>query len=740
MKAFTAVVLGCLVVLAVHLWGYAQAGAAHWGTHQFAMFPAVWILGGTAAALVLFFLVWGRVLSPRVRLPFAVAAPAAAVIGGVCFWVFRERLHLLGNSEVRVESLLQGRFIWQLEPGGILAPFALYRATGMDPVTLFAVLSVACGVAYLLLAAVFAREVGEDRWGRGITFFLLALAGTTRLFYGFVETTPLLAALAMLYLVLGVRLARGKGSAAGVALAGTLALVVHPLAVLLLPSLVFVLARGGGAGRGRRLSWLLIPVLALAAGGFLMASGGLGLGETLRVTLGGNLLPFHGAPSLRAPYTFFSWLHLRDLLELEMLLGPFAAGLVLLLLVTGGHRRLGGDGWFLLVGGGPWWLFSLLIYPGLGFPRQWGLFVPGFTALIMVAGMLLARVPGRRERATTARAAAGALVALSLFHLIPWVGISLEPDRASARIAGLYGPGSDQSGHARSATFDQLGTYFLSRGQTDNAELAYKEAVTADTTNGYAAGHLGSIMLAGGKTAEAARLLEWATRQDPDREYLYYELANAYRELGRTAPAMASYRRALALNPDFRQAYINLSVMERQAGRLDSTQALLETALKRFPGDPQILGNLARLQQERGDTASAVAMYRSVLEKDPDNANVAYNLGALLIQQDKPKEAIPYLEMTTNRRPRDAEAWINLGVARNLLDQTDAATFAFQQALLSDPMRPEAYFNLFRIQMDRRDTTQAVALMRAYASRDSTSRFGKLARGILMELGAANRP
>lgn len=738
MKAFTAVVLGCLVVLAAHLWGYAQAGSAYWGTHQFAMFPAVWILGGTAVSLLLFFLVWGRVWPPRLRFPFPLAVTAAVILGGLAFWFLRERLHLLGNSEVRIESLLQGRFIWQLEPGGILVPFGLYRITGLEPATLFAVLSVACGVAYLVLAAVFAREVGEDRWGRGIIFFLLALAGLTRLFYGFVETTPLLAALVTLYLVLGARLARGKGSAAAVAVAGTLALAVHPLALLLLPSLIYILLRGGEGGRTRRAPWLLVPIVALVALGVMMASRGLGPGEVLRVTLG-NLLPLHGAPTLSEPYNLLSWHHLRDILQLEMLVGPFAAGLVALLLVTGGGRRLGPDGAFLLVGGVPWWIFSLVSYPGLGFPRQWGLFVPAFIALIMVAGLLLARIPGRQERATTARAAAGALVALSLFHLIPWVGMSLNRDRESARLAGLYGPQSAQSGQARSSTFDQLGTYFLSRGEVDNAELAYREAVNADTTNGYAAGHLGSILLAGDKPAQAARLLEWATKQDPDREYLYYELAGAYRQLGRQGPAAAAYRRALALNPNFRQAYINLSVIERQAGRLDTTEALLKTALGRFPGDPQILGNLARLQQERGDTAGAVAMYREVLEKNPDDVNVAYNLGGLLLQQSKPKEAIPYLEMVTRRKPRDAEAWINLGVARNLDGETDAAAHAFQQALVADPTRPEAYFNLFRIHLERGDSTEALGLLKVYAARDSTSRWGKLARGLLSGLGAAGR-
>jgi tetratricopeptide (TPR) repeat protein len=698
-------------------------------------------MAGGAAGLVVFLLAWTQSPDKRgLRLPLAVGAVAAGAAGTVLFWLARQQGHFLGDGPNRIEGLIQGRFAWYLEPGGLLIPDYLHKLFGSaDPALTFAVLSVVCGMAYVVLSAWFAHEVAGDAWGRGLVFGLLALAGLTRLFYGYVETAPLLAAVVMLYLVLAVVYLRGKGSPLAIVLAGTVALFVHPTAILLLPSVIYVLWRGpekGGNGRGRRLSLLLIPAAVLGGGHLYLLSIDAGLTDVYRYYWE-NILPWTGEGSARVKYSVFSTGHLRDFIQHEILIGPFAAMFAIILLVLGARGRLGSDGRFLLLAGLPWWLFSFVFNHQIGVARQWSVFAPTSIAFLMVVGLALVRLPWRRERPRLAAALAGIILAVSVFHTLPWIGVGLDRDRSLRHFVGLYAPGTGASPFARSYAFDDVGTHYLSLGQVESAQMAYMEAVTADTTNSYAASHLGSLLRSIGKTRQSASLLEWAIRQDPGRDHLYYQLAGAYGDLGAPDSAATAYRIAIDLNPEFRQAYINLAIVERKLGRLVEAEEVLRQAEVHYPDDYHILANLAHIQQDKGDTLRAVELYKLALEQNPDAVDTAYNLGILLMQSRRLNEATAYLEMVVNRNPQDAEAWVSLGVVRDLLKKPNEALAAFQEALLADPSRPEPYFNIFTGLIARGDTARAITVMQAYALQDSSTELGFIARQLLRELGVS---
>jgi len=224
--------------------------------------------------------------------------------------------------------------------------------------------------------------------------------------------------------------------------------------------------------------------------------------------------------------------------------------------------------------------------------------------------------------------------------------------------------------------------------------------------------------------------------KDPGQEYLLYELGNAYNELQQPDSAAVYFRKALDLNPRFRQAGINLAVLERRAGRLEETRRILTELQRQYPDDYQVLSNLGMLARADRDTLKALDYLQQALDRNPQDADTAYNLALLLMQRNRLPEAMAHLNMVVDRKPRDVEAWINLGAVRLLLERNEEAMFAFQNALLVDPSRPEPYFNLFRMLLAREDTVQAAATMQAYAARDSTTRFGMMARRILDELGA----
>ena len=739
MRIYVAVVLFSTMVVVLQIWGYLSADLTGWGVHHYAFLPISWFWSGVVGAVVLMVLgVSGFFETRSLRVSFPWAGLAVAILGGLLFWYARQEVHFLGDGESRIESLRQARFIWGHEPLGILIPHFLNQIlVPKDPVVIFSGLSVFAGTGYLFLAVWFARLVAAPGWGRVLVFGILALAGVTRLFYGFVETTPLLALVIFLYLTLSVSFLKGRGNPWLVAVAGTIPFLVHSSALLLLPSLVYVLLQGKNStvSAGRRAIPLAIPLVALIAGHLVLRSSGSGI-QHLFWAYANSLLPLADASAPSVPYRLFDLAHFGDFFQSQMLLGPFAALIVLLLVLLRAVRFEKKTG-FLLLAGIPWWVFSFLSNQTLGAARQWDLFAAASIPFLMVGGMVLAGVSELKQNPRLAGVLTGIVLGVSLFHTVGWVGLGTDGDRSFAHFAALYGPRSEAAPAARSHAFDGLGTFYLGRGQIENAEMAYLEAVTADTTNGYAAGHLGSIYISLGRTREAANILAWARIKNPDQEYLFYELGNALRTLGLPDSAAVAYREALALNPNFLQAYVDLSIVERTEGRFSVADTLLQEALRRFPEDPLALATQGVLEQHKGDTLQAITLYKRVLELNPDDANTTYNLAGALMKQGRFGDAAGYLAITVKLRPRDVEAWINLGISREALGLVVEAISAYQKAIVLDDRRPEPYFNLSRVSLAVGDTARAVALLQRFTLRDSTSEHADFAKRVLQTLGVS---
>lgn len=735
MRLWFVVVVYCVLVAALHV-AAALSGPAPglWGIHHYAFYPGAWLAAGLGTAVVAALLGWLRPW--RRPMGHGWAAAAAVAAGGVLFWLGRERTYFMGDGFARIESLRQGTYIWLFEPLGIAFPYHLGRwLAAADPASVFAGISIGCGVLFLVLAAWLAWTVTDRGRTRLLVFGLLAAAGATRLFYGYVETYPLLAVVTLLYLVLGVRYARGRGNPFVLAASACLVFLVHTSGLLLLPSLVTLVWVRGGRAR----SALLVPVLVLAGGHLVLMTQGSGLPQAL-AAYRAFLLPLRDPSGPHFQYGLFAPGHALDLLQAQMLVGPFSLVFVAVVLLFGGFRLLGTDGRFLVLAGVSSFLLVFAFHHPIGPARQWDLFASANLIWVVLAALLLSRLPALDTRPARAGLLVGLVLGTSVFHTLAWVGMGTDEDRSLRRFAALYGPGSPAAPAARSYAFDGMGTYYLSRGEVENAEMAYKEAVTADTTNAYAAGHLGSVYLSLGRNREAAGILSWAVRYAPDREYLHYELANALQLSGNPVSALSAYRRVLELNPDFLPAYLGLASLERRTGRFAAAESLLAEADRRFPDDPRILANRAQIAHARGDTLLAVDLYGRAVLRDPDALDAVFNLGNLLYHLGRYEEAAARFETVTQRNPRDVEAWLNLASCREEQNRSTPALEALERVLLLDPERPEVYFGIFRNRMAAGDTAKAVLALGVYAGRDSTSRMGRTAARILEALKDGSSP
>ncbi len=744
MRAFVIILLASLLAVVLQVLGTLHPGPSNWGVHHYAYLPGGWLAAGALAGLVVFLLGWsGGPGVNRIRIPAAPLAGLVAVAGGALFWGLRERAYFMGDGALWIEGLKRGRLVWHDEPASLAGVAALNRAVGSpDPGVTFALVSVVCGVIFLVLALVFARLVTDRPWARTLIFGLAVLSGYTRLFYGYVETYPILAVLVLAYLVALTAWLRGRGALWPAVLLASVAPVFHVTAVFLLPSLAYALwvgpvrgEAGTGPSRGARLLALLAPAVVLVAG---VAAMGLRPGtlSTIYADYLGKFLPLGGPLEHRVPYSLLSAAHLSDFFQEQMLLGPFGAPLALALLVFGARGRLGREGGLLLWAGLPWWAFSFLFNREIGAARDWDLFSVAAIPLVLATAVMLARVDWGASRPRLAGAATGLLLGASVFHTLPWVSLDAEPERAMTHFAGLYGPGSGASPFARSYAFEEIASWYLERGEAESALAAYRESALADTLNVRSAGNEASMLINLGRPEEALEALAPAVARKPGNEVLRLHRGNAYRDLRRLDDAGAEYEKALELNPDFLQAYLGLAYIQRQLGNLAQAESTLVRAQARFPEDADVKSGLALVREAQGDPASAAAAYREALARNPRDGTAAFNLGLLLLKLEKPAEAESVLTRATRIDPGDFEAWINLGVSRDLQKKHEQAEAAFRKAMAVDPKRPEPYFNLGRGYLARGDTTRAVEVLREYAAVDSTSRMGTLALRLLSAMGA----
>lgn len=322
-----------------------------------------------------------------------------------------------------------------------------------DAIPVYRLLSPLAGLLYLLAALGLARTVTvAPAW---LTFGLLTSLGVLQLFFGYIENYSFAAAGILLYLWLGLRVLAGQAPLwlAASALAVTNAL--HPSTVVLAPSLLYL---GWADWRAQTntqpkpgIQILLSLGLAIALPMFLVAVaviGGMEWGGHGLATLTSTDRPGGGDARLFVPlwatatrwehYTMFSWLHLRDLLNEQLLVAPVVLPGLLITFVAFLVEK--GKGWtktstadvaasplasrqpptitFLL-----WATFTYLLLiwvwnPDYGGQRDWDLFS---LATMPATLLLVTTLPRRFADQRYLQAGTIPLLMLQWLHLAAWV-------------------------------------------------------------------------------------------------------------------------------------------------------------------------------------------------------------------------------------------------------------------------------------------------------------------------------
>ncbi len=399
-----------------------------------------WAVGLGAGALIASMLWgWWRVATP-VRsagkddslTPFSLSADltglAVAVALACAFFAFPivhtrwGDAYILANAVGWPDPALRLTHSWQA-PLDVFLHSQLWlafheRLQWRDATPVYRLLSPVAGILYLAVALQLSRLKNlAPGW---LTFGLLASLGVMQLFFGYVENYSFAAAGVLVYLWIGLGVLEGKRPLWLAASVLALLNATHPSTIVLAPSLLYlawICWRGGGFSGWRTLVAVALPIL-LAAGAtlLLMEAGGHGLVALLEADRPGGgdgrwLVPLFVTTTRWEHYTLFSWPHLRDFLNEQILVAPVVLPALLLLWLgtfparlrsmesrlqlPGTSESAGELGTrFLLIAAACYWLFVWFWNPDYGGQRDWDL----FSLSAIPSALLLAWLLPRRLR------------------------------------------------------------------------------------------------------------------------------------------------------------------------------------------------------------------------------------------------------------------------------------------------------------------------------------------------------
>lgn len=609
------VVTLAIAVVAGHVLAATLFPRALWGLHFYAFFPARalgWALAGTLAAILA--LVASRLewMSGSPRTPSSAKARVAGVAlvaAGVfaIFWIFRLRHTLLGDAGPLTQHLPLGEHSHPRQPltlflhhlGYLLArPLAgagrVPSELAFDSVALSSTLA---GVAFVFVAWSLSRHlVSAHRGAEAVpraslpVFALLVTQGYMMLFFGYVENYTLFTLALALYLLEGLRFLSGRSSLVRCELALVVAIGLNISGAILLPSLA-VLALWGLRRPDLRktvLRDLAIGVaLVVALDRSLAALGG---GYDARQTIRDMWYLVAGGQG--GPGTFMYLLsleHLRDVANVHLLIGPFAAALLLPLTLHWAARgRLRDPRLLYLLGAAlpplaASWLFA---EPPLGFPRDWDLFSPYGVAYAAAAAYGLATGP--LDLRAFGRLV-GIAAVISVFHTAPWIAVNRSEPHALERFKTLP--------VARGREEFYVGYWYLKHGDRLQAREWFERAVAISPANNAAQYYLGLFAMDDGRYEEAAGHFAVSVEVRPSTVYYRFALVDALVLAGQ--PDSAATQLQWLIQSDSTQAryWACYGVVLSGVGKPTESRQAFVRATQLAPGDSAY----ARLLGRAGD-------------------------------------------------------------------------------------------------------------------------------------------
>ncbi len=594
-------------------------------------------------------------------------------VGLLGFVALRSSIHLLGDGYLLLRDLPM--FNPQTSWKGINAPLIYWSVKTIyhsgislwpSPEAAYQTFSYVAGVGYLILCLPAARSFGKDTVERTLILAFLLTSGFVQLFFGYVETYPVLLPAILVYLLTGARALRGATPLWVPSLVLGLMIPLHFTLVTFVPSL-FVLAYfhietvESPSNETRSIAALkTLGLLALTPAASLLVLLLIGFNPAVYFQTAGSshMLPLFSEPGFFYHYRLFSIAHLSDLLNHYLLVAPAA----LLVPFVAGRRSTLPDPlrMFFLAAAAFSVLFTLIANPEVGAFRDWDAFAyPALPLTLWAARILIDRTPNPTHLKHIGLLICGA----AALHTTLWICVNTSPTRMENRFANLLN-GGFLSPNARSYGWETLGMYYREHDKLEPAAHAYEQA----------------------------------THANPQNPRHWISLGNRYMDLERYAEALRAFQHGIELEPEFTgtysrnlaNAYLSIGNTHYRMGRYEDATQFYQKVLEIHPGQSDAHFNLGNTYNKLGRYQDAVSSYQKALEFDPYRSNAHVNMANSLSSLGQLEKAIQHYRKALELEPNHIQAYLNLGIVFQRLDQIQDAKICLERVLELDPQNPQA--------------------------------------------------
>jgi len=269
--------------------------------------------------------------------------------------------------------------------------------------------------------------------------------------------------------------------------------------------------------------------------------------------------------------------------------------------------------------------------------------------------------------------------------------------------------------------------------------------IQRDPANIDAALSLTAILWREGDFKAALELISGVVERHPDNPTAHNLAGGTKLGLDDVEGARKSFEAATAANPDYLPAITNLAKLERRSGNSDRAAALYQKVLKKDPRNGAAMLALADIELGRnrkddairwlekartesrapgvaalrlldlfislGRADDALAVARDLNRTDPQNLTYVAALGRALVSARRLDEAADLFdELAIQAMARKSPDWLHR-VALLQLQARDKhrAANSLQKALELDPAHVPSHFQLFRIDLEAGDLSDALA-------------------------------
>ncbi len=624
------IVISCALVIIIHLAASFFPQLRVWGISQLHYFPVGFRLALCAAGLIILIPrvngkltelltpVFNRVSKRLNRTNKFLKYSVVSILSLSIFWLFRAATPLLGDGYLRAGQLKLRKLLEITEPLDFYFHLLVYQWLGLDSYSAYAIPSCLAGGVFVFLTFLFCDVWGKEGKEKLLVFTMLATMGSVQLFFGYVESYSLMYVLLAAYILFGLRYLRGDGGFFWPCLLLLLTCGFHLVALFALPSLFYLAwakvrktprgdARGFGFTRGMYLSGV---VFLAAAGLYVLKT------YALRQPPGSILIyPFGGGKNL---YSFFSWNHLSDFMNEQLLISP-VGGLLLVGFLVFLRRSVNLKEstvkfllWVMLC----FFAFALFVDPKLGYARDWDLFAStglGVTLLSAYLVLSLIRTEGKKglSRITLALVVAGSISTL------PWLLVNASEHRAVDRFEHLLGIDPQRAAHG----YEILACYFRDKGDHEESLALWKKAVEANPLPRYF-GSLGNTYRKVGDLEKAVEAYYRSLEAGSDMSSMpgvYNNLGNTLSRMGRYDEAASNMKKAIGMRPDKAEYHFNLGNILGLAERYEEAAPYFETTIKLDPGNVRaykLLGITYARIGEKERAKSCLEQYLRFMPKD----------------------------------------------------------------------------------------------------------------------------